>query len=320
MLNNTYTQPLISIILPCFNAEGTIRHCIESVLNQSYINFELIIVNDGSTDSTLSICEAYAHSDKRIHLMSKENGGVSSSRNIGLNISNGEWITFIDSDDSVGPDWIDSFVKQSRCGADLIIQGFSPTGINATFFGEMHFEDSFMTPQDSLRSLYLNLSIGYLWCKAFRSDIIKSQHIRFNTDLVFKEDELFVLQYMSSCKVVRHLTDCNYFYNVPDFHTKYSLKDEFSTIDCEMSFKTKINYPEWFEDSLFRRLTQVLFDGYRILEWDSPYYLARYCDITEKWFPSIKKQLSLFSRLMFMLPPVWGHYGFWIKNFLFKHI
>lgn len=98
---------LISIIVPMYNREKTISKCLDSILNQTYSNFELIIIDDGSTDNSFTICEQYVKDDDRIKLIHQENQGVSSARNKGLDISEGEYIAFIDSDDYVSDDYLE---------------------------------------------------------------------------------------------------------------------------------------------------------------------------------------------------------------------
>lgn len=94
--------PVISIIVPVYNVEKYLSQCIDSILAQAFIDFELLLVDDGSTDGSGRICDEYANKDARIQVFHKKNGGVSSARNIGLEHAQGEWITFVDSDD-----WLD---------------------------------------------------------------------------------------------------------------------------------------------------------------------------------------------------------------------
>lgn len=103
--------PLISVIVPVYNVERYLRKCIDSIINQSYINLEIILVNDGSTDSSLKICEQYHIKDSRIKLIDKKNGGLSDARNVGLDIATGQFITFVDSDDFIDLDMIEYLYK-----------------------------------------------------------------------------------------------------------------------------------------------------------------------------------------------------------------
>ncbi len=93
------SSPLISIIVPVYNAEKTLNRCVDSILQQTFTDWELLLINDGSKDLSGEICDQYGAKDKRIRVFHKENGGVSSARNVGLDNAKGEWITFVDSDD-----------------------------------------------------------------------------------------------------------------------------------------------------------------------------------------------------------------------------
>lgn len=115
------TSPLISVIIPVYNAEKTLAKCIESVLRQDVTQFELILVDDGSKDSSGDICNRYAAKDSRVRVIHKENGGVSSARNRGLEVASGEWITFVDSDDSIGENF---FHDVEAAHEDLLIRGY----------------------------------------------------------------------------------------------------------------------------------------------------------------------------------------------------
>ena len=118
-------MPMISIIIPIYNSELYLRQCIESVIAQTFKDWEAILVNDGSKDGSLAICQEYASKDSRIKVIDKPNGGVSSARNKGLEVAQGEWITFMDSDDRLDSDAFETYrdVAQ-RTGADIIKTGY----------------------------------------------------------------------------------------------------------------------------------------------------------------------------------------------------
>ena len=117
--------PAVSIIVPVYNTERFLNRCIDSVLAQTYSDWELLLVDDGSTDSSGSICDEYATQDSRIRVFHKENGGVSSARNLGLDYARGEWITFVDSDDYIAPDMIEKLYEtQKRNNADITVCGY----------------------------------------------------------------------------------------------------------------------------------------------------------------------------------------------------
>lgn len=217
-------RPLITIILPVFNSELTIERCIESILHQTYTNFELLIINDGSTDSSEEKAKVYCYKDKRAKLFCKKNGGVSSARNVGLDNANGEWITFADSDDFVTSYWLENFVRLIGSGVDFVGQGFqtdkslyADKGNNQMKYG-FRYEGDIAT---GLKEMFVLGLVGFLWAKMFKKSIIDEQLLRFNTAISFKEDEEFVLRYLESAVFMRH-SDCpGYCYYVPDWENKY---------------------------------------------------------------------------------------------------
>ena len=103
------SDSLISVIVPVYNSEQTLHRCIDSILGQTYRNFELLLINDGSKDRSGEICDEYARQDSRVKVFHKENGGVSSARNVGLDNARGDWVTFVDSDDWVGDTYLDNY-------------------------------------------------------------------------------------------------------------------------------------------------------------------------------------------------------------------
>ena len=105
-------SPLISVIVPVYNVEEYLTQCIESIINQTYTNLEIILVDDGSTDQSGKICDEYAIKDDRIQVIHKENRGVGSARNVGLDTSKGEYVSFVDSDDYVDKNYIKILLKQ----------------------------------------------------------------------------------------------------------------------------------------------------------------------------------------------------------------
>lgn len=115
----------LSIIVPIYNVEEYLRNCIESILNQSFKNFELILVNDGSTDNSLNICREYEKNDKRIRVIDKKNGGVSSARNVGIDIAKGKYIAFVDPDDDIDFNMYEELIKTIKSlNVDIVISSF----------------------------------------------------------------------------------------------------------------------------------------------------------------------------------------------------
>lgn len=202
-------QPAISIIVPVYNAEKYLRRCIDSIISQSLTNFELILVDDGSSDHSPQICDEYASRDNRIKLIHKKNAGVSAARNDGLDIAQGEFITFVDSDDWVDEGYLECQYENKTF--DYVIGTFinEPNGKirklrSKTFVGERL--------KDYVSISYL--SNGYPWGKLFKSKIIKDNSIKFKNIKVY-EDLLFCLEYARNCTSICCTANAHYHYFNP---------------------------------------------------------------------------------------------------------
>lgn len=207
--------PKISVIVPVYNTEKYLHRCVDSILSQSFTNFELLLIDDGSSDKSSEICDKYAENDTRVRVFHKENGGVSSARNVGLDNANGEWVTFVDSDDYVYDNYLNNFDVYKNKDFDLINQGLR---IDKNFNGCGEFKFSFRGGRDEwLNEATQNGTFGYTVIKLFKLEIIRKNNIYFNTELRFQEDELFVLNYLSACKSVKSVSKIGYFYFVPDW-------------------------------------------------------------------------------------------------------
>ena len=196
---------MISVIVPVYNAEKYLSRCIDSILAQSYKDFELLLIDDGSKDGSATICDNYAIKDSRVRVFHKANGGVSSARNLGLDNATGEWITFIDSDDYVESEYLKNFTQDS----DLSLQGYY-NGDNM-----VRYEEAFVYSEPGAEYLNKNYVYGP-YCKLFRSKIIKLNNIRFDEDLSFGEDILFCLKYMLHAYDMHVSTYVGYHYVIYD--------------------------------------------------------------------------------------------------------
>ena len=210
-------QPKVSVIIPVYNAEKYLTRCIESVLAQSLTDFELILVDDGSTDNSGDICDSFAKQDKHISVLHKENGGASSARNAGIDIAHGNWICFIDSDDYVRHNYLKMLLldlKQCKNNQSLVIQGMKQilpsrtktiTPKNNRVFNLLHDANSFFN------EINLFKFCGPC-CKLFNRSIIIKNSIRFSTDIICAEDFDFLCLYLVHCQYIYVSTTCNYIY------------------------------------------------------------------------------------------------------------
>lgn len=187
---------MISIIVPVYNAKKYLHRCVDSILAQTYRDFELILVDDGSKDSSGTICDDYAARDSRVRVFHKPNGGVSSARNFGLSNARGEWISFVDSDDWVDCNYLEAMLL---CGdADLRICSFiweeetesTPVILKKTQVSDSNY-DSFL-----LENLN-NVSFNIVWGRLFKNSIIKEKGFSFKPNISSGEDTLFMFEYLS---------------------------------------------------------------------------------------------------------------------------
>lgn len=208
--------PLISIIVPVYKVEKYIRQCIESVLSQTYENFELLLINDGSPDNSGIICDEYAKLDKRVTVFHKENGGVSTARNLGLKNMTGEWVCFLDSDDWWAPSFLQNFIhliENNTC--DIALQGYTEENeIKNTRNTYSLPECMFNTASELIVFLEKtkNIHNGYLWHRIFKAQIFKEHNIDFPVGISFAEDGEVFFKYMKHAKVSKITSKCGYHY------------------------------------------------------------------------------------------------------------
>lgn len=198
-----------SIIIPVYNAEGTLRRCLDSLVGQQFSNYELLLINDGSTDGSDAICREYASTYSCVRYFAKENGGVSSARNLGLEQAEGEYILFADSDDYVSEDYfaaIDQALTQSR--PDLLLFGYRNFGGLSTEWDTGEFyEDAETGVAERAASAVRQYLFSSLWSKAFKRQIIERGNIRFADDLAIGEDLAFVFSYAMHIRSIASISD-----------------------------------------------------------------------------------------------------------------
>lgn len=207
-------QPLVSIIIPVYNVEKYLHRCVDSILAQTCSDFELILVDDGSKDSSGSICDQYATQDSRIKVIHIPNGGVSNARNTGLDAATGEYVIFVDSDDWVSPAYIQNLLPSD--GEDLVhagcqcVQNDEVTSVVAT-------EDHVVNPhqwREDFSSHWVHGALLPPWGNCYRRSVIEYAQIRFDKSISLSEDELFNLNFLQHCGTVRYTKTADYFYNI----------------------------------------------------------------------------------------------------------
>lgn len=240
MLNTTV--PKISVIVPVYKVENYLHRCIDSILAQSYADFELLLIDDGSPDNSGQICDEYAAKDSRVRVFHKGNGGVSSARNLGLDNARGEWITFIDSDDYVDVDYLyELFFSAKEYNADFV------TTIEPGI--QIDKKETYLLFEDfNILFTYYKMDCGPTpWAKLFKADIITNKNIRFRLNIHHGEDSIFVYYYLLEIKDIVLISSSKYFYDrsrvnslsktVHSYESALVTKQEFDRIFALMKTK-----------------------------------------------------------------------------------
>lgn len=256
---------LISIIVPVYNTKPYLARCVDSILNQSFVDFELLLVDDGSTDGSGTICDAYAEIDSRVRVFHKENHGVSSARNLGIDIAQGEWLYFVDSDDELLPDGLRTLVDNISDDVDVAMGGFE----SVDEFGNVTREATKsvnlrLDKKESVITLYRGeglcgyFFLGYTWQRLFRKSLINRFNLRFDTSIAIKEDTLFVMQYVRrSNGITQFATQPIYrYYQRPNSameQTKHGFNPKFvSSFYALVKMKHEV-------ESMFNRISRPVF-------------------------------------------------------------
>lgn len=188
-----------SIIIPIYNSEKYLHRLLDSVINQTYKDIEIILVNDGSTDNSLNICEEFRSRDNRIKICNKTNGGVSSARNEGIEIATGEYITFIDADDYIDKNYIEMLVNNIEGG--YLIKIFNNKKL-----------DQKIEKYEFIKQILANEVTGGCWGYLFNKKILDFNNIRFDLNTSYMEDTIFVMEYLMQVESVKLIRENLYHY------------------------------------------------------------------------------------------------------------
>lgn len=229
-------MPKVSIIVPVYKAEKYLHQCIDSILSQSFTDWELILVDDGSPDRSGAICDEYAQKDDRIRVIHKENGGVSSARNVALERIAGKWLTFVDSDDCLYPNALQRWVEVAeQNNLDLI---------------QCHFNREYKEGQEEGEATELLTAAQYadsenyltcVWGTLFKSSIVKEHSLRFDEKVRLGEDQIFLFSHMQHCKRIQRISDVLYFYRVNEQSAVNNPKPEYEMVSVSAFYTLRNN-------------------------------------------------------------------------------
>lgn len=245
----------VSIIIPVYNVEKYIKRCIESVLAQTMKDFELILIDDGSPDKCGKICDEYAKRDSRICVIHKKNEGVSVARNTGLDLANGKFVVFLDSDDEVKSDYIETLLQADE-DIDLVVCGIEKRNMERKPIANTKVLSrtvEAITVQEIIK-MDQEKTLSYVFAKRFKNEVLQNRKIRFNSELSLGEDTLFVVDYLYHCESIRFLENELYIYYEYGGGTLSSVDENYveklekanRLIDDSLEKRWKIvDNPEW---------------------------------------------------------------------------
>ena len=299
---------MVSIIVPIYNVESYLDECIHSIVKQTYTDWECILVNDGSTDKSGEICDTWAKKDQRLNVIHQTNQGVSSARNKGIQYAKGEYITFIDSDDWIEDDYIETLTKEiAKNSSELIVSGVImnfKNGDTAIYTPEHYL--SFDLNEENIRH-FIELNEKYLlyspYANLYHNKIIKGHDIKFKKDLSYGEDLLFNYQYLEHVKTITCINKSCYHYRISGNNTlsgklRYDqFKTDYAQWQVLKFFYQRKNI--WNKEAkilIYRRLWGIIYDGLFLfpkLKNTNYRYIKHILSITE--IEELKQYKEIFS-------------------------
>lgn len=266
---------LVSIIVPVYNVEPYLEDCLDSIVSQTYKYLEIILVDDGSTDSSGAICDCYAGKDSRIKVLHKENAGVSAARNSGLDMAAGDYVVFVDSDDMIHPEMVDIYMQAQDedsvlfCNLTMEFDDINTTYIDdwrcrVKVYDRLYFMDLY-------RLNYVNSPCDIL----YNANIIRKNQIRFDKDLNWGEDTSFNLQYFKYVPTCYKVVECPLYY--------YRQREEGSLVHSykENLFELQMMLFDSLKNFLkeFHMWNEYSQQQYYAMVWDRMYLTIRIYDM-----------------------------------------
>lgn len=235
-------KELVTIIVPIYNVEKYLKECIESIINQTYKNLEIILVNDGSTDDSLKICMNYKKKDNRIVIINKTNGGLSDARNKGIDAANGKYICFVDSDDYISSAYIELLYNEARKNnTDIVLCGIKYVNDEKKILSEYAYKKNFVKSGKELLIDYYQengVEVIVAWNKLYKRELFNTY--RYNVGKIH-EDEFLTYKILYNLDKVSIISDKLYYYRKNDtsiVNKKFNLKrlDLLEALENRMRF------------------------------------------------------------------------------------
>ena len=262
-MRNMADKPLISVIIPVYNVEEYLARCLNSVVNQTYANLEILLVDDGSSDQSSQICDDYAQKDSRIKVIHTKNGGPSAARNCALKICTGEYIGFVDSDDWIAPDMYETLYDNLYSNnADISIVGYAMVWSSGKIQKQSESSAFFTWSHDKLMEEWMGQRYfkGFMCDKLFRRELFAS--IRFPEGQNYMEDVAIGIDLYDQCdKAVYTGKCCYYYFQREDSATniEFSERELIGIKEAEKMITYSEQHANQFDKAAYSRLIIVLF-------------------------------------------------------------
>lgn len=198
----------VSIIVPVYNTVEFVGRCIESIICQEYLDWELILIDDGSTDGSAEICDKYASVDNRIKVVHTPNRGVSAARNTGLDYAHGKWVCFVDSDDHVSPTYISDMLRAAG-NSDIVVSGWIQSAVTRRF-------PDIVIPRAEFLSVFVHNAFLNICGKLILRETMERAGLRFDEKVRWAEDSIFFVKVLLHSHKVTLISETNYYYNLRD--------------------------------------------------------------------------------------------------------
>lgn len=305
----------LSIIIPVYNAEKYLRRCVDSILEQrtNTLSFELLLIDDGSTDKSGAICDEYALRDNRIRVFHKSNGGVSSARNIGLNNAKGEWLTFVDSDDMLLPQSFDIIeYALNNSNEDLLLFDYceNENTIKLNY-------DEFVSKEDFIGDVLSYRTSPAPWGKLYKTANIQKK--RFNESLRIGEDLLFIVEYAIQKEhniIIRYIASCVYKYVVNNTSIMHTVnKSDYLQLNAIALPKIKeCMSNKYITDIALFELVNIFYGSMKAKTYPTLLEDKRLVELFEQIKETHNKIIDTYMHVMKYSRPV-AHLYLWLQNF-----
>lgn len=286
--------PRISVIIPVYNAEKFLRHCLDTLLAQTFKDFEVILIDDGSRDRSSNICDAYAYKDTRVHVYHKENGGVSAARQKGLELASGAYIIHVDADDWVAPSYLEVLYEEAvRTNADITICDYIEVYPDKKVYKVQ--KPTSTSADDFVLDLCTKLH-GSCWNKLIKASVIRENKIDFPDGINLREDKLFNLHVALCSSTISYAPKALYYYFCSHLGGLAS-----SQGSLETSMKSYIYGNNLFAHFLSNKSNSALLTAQRRFKYPTIAYLLIY---EQDYVSHVSQEISSLS--FTYIPDIWA--------------